>query len=110
MGSAIGEWWWTRVPGWVRGALFGAVTAVIAAEYWTNPFEGRSGVRWPYPNIWGLSPEEIRLAELKYGLAITAGGALIGLFIKPPEALVAFGQRALAAIRYVTRPRVTFLD
>lgn len=119
MGSAIGKWWWTRVSGMVCGALFGVGIAVMAAMSWTNPCgPGRgSGMRWPYPDIWGLSPQVIRLAELKYGLAITACGALIGLFAGPSPTLVALGQalralgsRALAAIRYVTRPRLTFLD
>lgn len=103
----------------VWGALVGVGLAVVVAMQWRHPlYSSKAGdVLWPYPDIMGLSPREILLAELKWGLAITAFGALIGLFTGAPQAFVDLGQdlrargrRALAAIRYVTRPRITFLD
>ena len=119
MGSAIGEWWRARVPGMVNGALFGAVTAVMAGQSWADPntYSGHHGVVWPYPDIRGLSPDEISLACLTYGLAITAFGAVLGLLPRPPQVLIttylglpALWQRVAAAARYVVRPRITFLD
>jgi len=118
MDNAIGRRLRARVPGMVNGALFGALVAVVAGLSWANPQPyDHHAVIWPYPNIMGLTPSQIWRSGLGYGLAITACGALLGLLIPPPQEPITttlgrqeIFKRLAAVIRYVTRPRITFLD
>lgn len=129
MDSETRRWWSARVPGAINGLLVGAFFGVwmgLAWVYdWVLSARGSQTTHWPYPDITLLSRGMIWLTCLTHGLALTAIGLVFGFLSNPPQVVVtrylsvipalwhkvaALCRRALAAIRYVTRPRITFLD